>query len=187
MDRELYGYLMRWISLHQEWQKILEGGAVPSKITDGQWLNGIRNRLEWVIRDMECAGYTLIQLIEEAEKNGFVLPESMKELPPEMSPKYMKDGDMIKVRAEEALEAYKNSPDYLYVMENMFALDEVENSQIIDRLKRDTDFVRILAWLIQRERLPEMRKYLEVSHYLEKLAHAKELLMMRIDYLQPFS
>ena len=187
MDRKLYEYLMRWISLHQEWQETLSNGANAARVTDGQRLNGIRNRMLWVIKDMKADGYMLAHLFSEAEANGLELAAGMKELPPEMSPKYMKDGDMIKARAEEALEAYKNSPDYLYVMENMFALDEMENAHIIDQVKRDTDFVRILAWLIQRERLPEIQKYLDVPYYLAQLQHAKELLMMRIDYIQPFS
>lgn len=186
MDKELYNFLMKWLALHQEWKSMLIGGTGPSRWSDGYHLNGIRNRMLWVIKDLNEAGYTLEQLTLEAKANGFEIDETMKELPPEMSPFYMKDTD-IKQKAEAALNIYVNSPDYQYVQENLCGLNEIEDAHIIKYVKDDVDFVRILTWLIQMDRLPDMRKYLDVPRYLEKLAHAKDLLMMRINYLQPFS
>lgn len=187
MDRTIFDYLMKWLALHQEWQETLTFGANAPRRTDGQMLNGIRNRMIFLLGEAKEDGYSLEDILAEAPVYGCKLSEAVKELPPEMDVKYMKDADAIREKAERALKLYTGSEDYRYIMANMPYLDEEENADILARLKSDTDFVRVLAWMIQKERLPEMRKYSDVLHYLKQLRRARELLEMRIDYIQPFS
>lgn len=190
MDKTIFDYLVGWIALQEEWRQMLICGANAPRRTDGQMLNGIRNRMMFLIAEMKTDGYSLDDLIREAPAYGFDLDEEMKQLPPEMSVKYMKDEGTIKEKAEEALKIYNASPDYLYVVNNMpilTVLDAEANKSIVERLKSETDFVWILAWMIQKERLPEMRKYSDVPYYLDQLRRARELLEMRIDCICPFT
>ena len=43
----LYSRCFRWLGLWAEWQHVLENGANALKSTDGQILNGIRNRMAY--------------------------------------------------------------------------------------------------------------------------------------------
>lgn len=186
MDKELYDYLMRWMALHQEWQDMLVNGIEPSKMTDGQRLNGVRNQLKWVLVDLEEAGYTLSDLMEEAAANGFDL-ESMRELPPEMAWDYMKNRELVCKNAGAALACYHTNPDYLYIREQLPNLSASSDVEILCRIENETAFVRKLELACERGRYADMKLYSDTKKYLPRLRYAKELLAMRIDYLQPFS
>lgn len=187
MDKELYDYLMRWMALHQEWQDMLVNGIEPSKMTDGQRLNGIRNQLNWVLTDLEEAGYTLSDLMEEAAANGFDLENSMKELPPEMAWDYMKDKELVCRNAGVALACYHTNPDYLYIREQLPNLSAGSDAEVLHRIENEIAFVHYLEIACERGRYAYMKLYSDTKKYLPRLRYAKELLAMRIDYLQPFS
>ncbi len=188
MDKTIFDYLTGWIALHIEWRQMLFDGANAPKRTDGQMLNGIRNRMMFLLAEMKTDGYSLDDLIREAPGYGFDLDEEMKQLPPEMSVRYMKEGeDAIRERAEEALKIYTASMDYRYIVENMQALDKEENAHILSRLESDIGFVAALGRMISKNRLPEMRKYSDVPYYLEQIHRAREFLEMWIDHLCPFT
>lgn len=186
MDRELFDYLMHWLGLHDEWQTTLLSGANAPRRTDGQILNGIRNRMICLLADMENSGYSLDYLLQEAAINGFELDSSVKELPPIMDVKYMKDADDIRRNAKEAWKIYTSSEDYQYLKENIDNLCDGFDTTILHRLKNDIAFVDYLKLAIEKEYLPKMRKYSDIKRYMNQLRWARDLLAMRIDRIQPF-
>lgn len=186
MDREKYKYLMRWLALHEEWRSTLENGTNALKRSDGQMLNGIRNRMRHLITEMEAGGCTLEEVIQEAELNGYEVDAILKELPPVMDETYMKDADGIRKSAKEAWNIYTSSPDYQYLKENIGNLSRGADVNILDRLLKETRFVESLGKAIEKDYLPVMKKYSDVTYYSEQLKRSHELLMMRIDYIQPF-
>lgn len=186
MDREKYNYLMRWLALHEEWRSTLENGTNALKRSDGQMLNGIRNRMKHLITQMISDGYTLEEVIQEAELNGYKVDAILKELPPVMDETYMKDADEIRKSAKEAWNIYTSSPDYQYLKENIGNLSRGADVNILDRLLKETRFVESLGKAIEKDYLPVMKKYSDVTYYREQLKRSHELLMMRIDHIQPF-
>lgn len=186
MDKGLFDYLMCWLGLHDEWQSILSRGAYAPRRTDGQILNGIRNRMICLLADMENSGYSLDDLLQEALINGYELDSCVKELPPMMDVKYMKDADDIRKKANEAWETYTSSEDYQYLRENIVNLCDGFDTVILRRLENDIAFVNYLERAIEKNRLPEMRKYSDVKTYMNQLKWAHNILAMRIDHIQPF-
>lgn len=186
MDREAYRCLLRWISLHQEWQQISQCGADSPTRTDGQMLNGIRNRMKFLLSELEEKGLCLEWLLSEAEKSGYVLEAYMKELAPLADERYMKHAEEIKEGAELAWEAYRSSEDYTYIRENIGNLSIGSDAAILARIRRETAFVTDLECAIEKNYLPGMRRYLDTAEYLGRLRRMRGLLEMRIDYLKPF-
>lgn len=186
MDRELYDYLIRWLALCEEWQSVFDHGANATRRTDGQMLNGIRNRMNYVLEDVNRSGYTLEQICEQAQKYGYNLVLHRNKLPPMMDEKYMKHADEIRADAKKAWEIYASSADYKYVQENIVNLSIGTDVDILKRIEKETDFVERLKWAIEKDYLPGARRYLDMNQYLGQLRRARELLEMRIDYIQPF-
>lgn len=48
----LYSRCFRWLGLWAEWRHVLENGANALKSTDGQILNGIRNRMAYWLSEL---------------------------------------------------------------------------------------------------------------------------------------
>lgn len=186
MDRELYNYLIRWLALCEEWQSVFDYGANAPRRTDGQMLNGIRNRMNYVLEDINRSGYTLEQIYEQTRKYGYDLVLYRNELPPMMDEKYMKHADEIRAKAKKAWEIYQSSADYLYVQENIVNLSIGTDVDILKRIEKETDFVERLKWAIEKDYLPEAGRYLNTDQYMAQLRRARELLEMRIDHIQPF-
>ena len=78
----LYSRCFRWLALWAEWQHVLENGANALKSTDGQILNGIRNRMAYWLSELALSEYTMDDVREEARMNGMDLDDMMMELPP---------------------------------------------------------------------------------------------------------
>lgn len=186
MDRELYNYLIKWLALCEEWQSVFDHGANAPRRTDGQMLNGIRNRMNYVIEDISRSGNTLEQIYEQARKYGYDLVLYRNELPPVMDEKYMKHADEIRAKAKAAWEIYASSADYRYVQENIVNLSIGADVDILKRIEKETDFVERLKWAIEKDYLPEAGRYLNTDQCMAQLRRARELLEMRIDYIQPF-
>lgn len=186
MDKEKFDYLMRWLGLYSKWKHMLEAGADAYKRTDGQMLNGVRNEMKWCLSDLKTAGYTLEQLEEEAVNAGYEIPDFIKELPPVMDEAYMRDADSIRAEAEKAWSVYTESGEYKYIKENLCNLSRGADAEILGRLVKEIDFVERLELAIERNYLPEMKRYSDTAQYTARLNRAHELLAMRIDYIQPF-
>lgn len=188
MDKKPYDYLISWLALHEEWRVMLRDGADAPRRTDGQMLNGVRNRMIHMFIDMLNDGYTFEMLLEEAALNKIDLKDDEKYFPPWMEESYMKDADLIRCDANAALEAYKSSEAYKYIKENIVGLRRGADAVIIHRLENEVGFVKYLEVAIEKDFLPDMKRYSNhVDLYLGQLERAKELLMMRIEHMQPFS
>ena len=111
----LYSRCFRWFGLWAEWQHVLENGANALKSTDGQILNGIRNRMVYWLSELALSEYTMDDVREEAQMNGIDLDDMMMELPPVMDENYMKDAESIMEKGTRALQLYEMSQDYHYV------------------------------------------------------------------------
>ena len=99
----LYSRCFRWLGLWAEWQHVLENGANALKSTDGQILNGIRNRMAYWLSELALSEYTMDDVREEARMNGMDLDDMMMELPPVMDENYLYDADDILEKGARAL------------------------------------------------------------------------------------
>ena len=61
----LYCRCFRWLGLWAEWQHVLEYGADALRCTDGQILNGIRNRMVYWLSELALSEYTMDDVREE--------------------------------------------------------------------------------------------------------------------------
>lgn len=186
MDKEKFDYFMRWLGLCSEWQHTLINGADAPKRTDGRILNGIRNRMVYLLAQMETSEYTLEQLIQEAKSAGYEFDVTLQELPPVMNEKYMKGADDIRKKAEKAWKTYVSSEDYQYLTENICNLNRSTDIEILHRVMSEMRFVESLKSAIEKDYLPEMRRYSDIAYYMKQLKRLHEFLAMRIDYIQPF-
>lgn len=187
MDRQLYDYFMRWLGLHDEWQKMLVNGAYAPRRTDGQMLNGVRNRMLFLLQRIGEDGYTLEIMLKEAEVNGFEIDACVRELPPEMDVKYMhEDANEIRQRAKDALKLYESLDDYQYLQENIESFCAYSDEKIWRRIKAGMSFVSGLSWAIHFDHLPEMQKFSDVVYYSDQLRRTREFLSMCIERIQPF-
>ena len=91
----LYNRCFGWLGLWAEWKHVLEYGADALRCTDGQILNGIRNRMVYWLSELAISEYTMDDVREEAQMNGIDLDDMMMELPPVMDENYMKDAESI--------------------------------------------------------------------------------------------
>lgn len=137
----LYSRCFRWLGLWAEWQHVLENGANALKSTDGQILNGIRNRMAYWLSELALSEYTMDDVREEARMNGMDLDDMMMELPPVMDENYMKDADDILEKGARALRLYESSSDYQYIKDQLQMLVDPEDEAVIKRLKAGTAFV----------------------------------------------
>ena len=80
----LYNRCFGWLGLWAEWKHVLEYGADALRCTDGQILNGIRNRMIYWLSELAISEYTMDDVREEAHMNGIDLDDMMMELPPVM-------------------------------------------------------------------------------------------------------
>lgn len=187
MDKIVFDFLIRWLALYKEWQDIYLNGANARTRTDGQMLNGIRNRMKWLLADMEEMGITLELLKKEACANRIEMEEMYMDFPPEMPENWMKEGiESIRKNAKKALAAYLSSDDYAYIKQQIAELQEGQYSSILRRVEREVGFVRQLKWAIEKEQLPVMKRCSDTVHYLAELKRTREYLMMCIDCMQPF-
>ena len=182
-----YDYYIKWGGLCDEWERILFSGADARTRTDGQMLNGIRNRMKWFLSDMEMDGFSLEEVLREADANHYTTEKTRRSLPPEMPDQWMKDGrEKILRNAKAALAVYRGHGDYLYVKENLPALKEYEDAAMIRKIEELTGCVRRLEYAIKYGRMADMKEYSNMDRYLPNIEWAKELLTMRIDDISPF-
>ena len=76
----LYNRCFGWLGLWAEWKHVLEYGADALRCTDGQILNGIRNRMVYWLSELAISEYTMDDVREEAQMNGIDLDDMMMEL-----------------------------------------------------------------------------------------------------------
>lgn len=187
-EKSWYDHYTGWCALCMEWEQILFHGTDAKKLTDGQMLNGIRNRMKWLIADMEAEGFSLEKILEEADANHYTTEKTRRSLPPEMPDQWMKDGaEKIKRNAKAALAVYQGYSDYLYIKEYLPELGKYEDAAIIQKIEALTRCVRRLEYAIKYDRIADMREYADMERYLPEIERAKELLMMRMECIQPFS
>lgn len=187
-EKNWYYYYIKWGGLCEEWERILFNGADARTRTDGQMLNGIRNRMKWFLSDMEMDGFSLEEVLREADANHYTTEKTRRSLPPEMPDQWMKDGREKTLRnAKAALAVYQGHGDYLYVKEYLAELSEYEDAAIIRKIEKLTECVRRLEYAIKYGRMADMKEYSDMDKYLPDIEWAKELLMMRMEKKQPFS
>ena len=186
-EKNWHDYWIKWNGLCEEWERILYSGADAIKLTDGQMLNGVRNRMRYFLSDMEADGFSLEGILKEADANHYTTEKTRRSLPPEMPNQWMKDGrEKIERNAKAALAVYQGHGDYLYVKENLPALKEYEDAAMIRKIEELTVCVRRLEYAIKYGRMADMKEYANMDRYLPKIEWAKELLTMYIDDISPF-
>lgn len=132
----LYNRCFGWLGLWAEWKHVLEYGADALRCTDGQILNGIRNRMVYWLSELAISEYTMDDVREEAQMNGIDLDDMMMELPPVMDENYMKDAESIMEKGTRALQLYEMSQDYHYVADQMQMLIDLEDQALLKGLRR---------------------------------------------------
>ena len=190
MDRQKdwYDYYARWCELCAQWEKIFFNGSDARRLTDGQRLNGIRNAMKWCIADMEADGFSLEGILKDADANHYTTEKTRRGLPPKMPDQWMKEGEeKIRKNAKVALGIYQEFGDYVYIKEYLPQLGQSRDVAIVRKIEKLTECVWRLELAIKYGRMAEMREYSNLDKYLSKIEYAKELLMMRMEYLQPFS
>lgn len=182
----LYSRCFRWLGLWAEWQHVLENGANALKSTDGQILNGIRNRMAYWLSELALSEYTMDDVREEARMNGRDLDDMMMELPPVMDENYMKDAESIVEKGARALQLYEMSQDYHYVADQMQMLIDPEDQALLKRLKVETAFVWRLKYALRDKNLVLVKQFLDVDARMTQLQRSRALIEMRMMHKSPF-
>lgn len=171
----LYNRCFGWLGLWAEWKHVLEYGADALRCTDGQILNGIRNRMVYWLSELALSEYTMDDVREEAQMNGIDLDDMMMELPPVMDENYMKDAESIMEKGTRALQLYEMSQDYHYVADQMQMLIDPE-----------TAFVWRLKYALRDKNLVLVKQFLDVDARMTQLQRSRALIEMRMMHKSPF-
>lgn len=180
----LYNRCFGWLGLWAEWKHVLEYGADALRCTDGQILNGIRNRMVYWLSELALSEYTMDDVREEAQMNGIDLDDMMMELPPVMDENYMKDAESIMEKGTRALQLYEMSQDYHYVVDQMQMLIDPEDQ--LKRLKAETAFVWRLKYALRDKNLVLVKQFLDVDARMTQLQRSRALIEMRMMHKSPF-
>ena len=165
---------------------MLEYGADALRCTDGQILNGIRNRMVYWLSELALSEYTMDDVREEAQMNGIDLDDMMMELPPVMDENYMKDAESIMEKGTRALQLYGMSQDYHYVVDQMQMLIDPEDQALLKRLKAETAFVWRLKYALRDKNLVLVKQFLDVDARMTQLQRSRALTEMRMMHKSPF-
>lgn len=182
----LYSRCFRWLGLWAEWQHVLENGANALKSTDGQILNGIRNRMAYWLSELALSEYTMDDVREEARMNGMDLDDMMMELPPVMDENYMKDADDILEKGARALRLYESSSDYQYIKDQLQMLVDPEDEAVIKRLKAGIAFVWRLKYALRDRNLVLVKQFIDTDARMSQLQRSRILLEMRVSHKSSF-
>lgn len=182
----LYNRCFGWLGLWAEWKHVLEYGADALRCTDGQILNGIRNRMVYWLSELAISEYTMDDVREEAQMNGIDLDDMMMELPPVMDENYMKDAESIMEKGTRALQLYEMSQDYHYVADQMQMLIDPEDQALIKRLKAEIAFVWRLKYALRDKNLVLVKQFLDVDARMTQLQRSRALIEMRMMHKSPF-
>lgn len=182
----LYNRCFGWLGLWVEWKHVLEYGADALRCTDGQILNGIRNRMVYWLSELALSEYTMSDVREEAQMNGIDLDDMMMELPPVMDENYMKDADDILEKGARALRLYESSSDYQYIKDQLQMLVDPEDEAVIKRLKAGTAFVWRLKYALRDRNLVLVKQFIDTDARMSQLQRSRILLEMRVSHKSPF-
>lgn len=182
----LYNRCFGWLGLWAEWKHVLEYGADALRCTDGQILNGIRNRMVYWLSELAISEYTMDDVREEARMNGMDLDDMMMELPPVMDENYMKDADDILEKGARALRLYESSSDYQYIKDQLQMLVDPEDEAVIKRLKAGTAFVWRLKYALRDRNLVLVKQFIDTDARMSQLQRSRILLEMRVSHKSPF-
>ena len=182
----LYNRCFGWLGLWAEWKHVLEYGADALRCTDGQILNGIRNRMVYWLSELAISEYTMDDVREEAQMNGIDLDDMMMELPPVMDENYMKDAESIMEKGTRALQLYEMSQDYHYVADQMQMLIDLEDQALLKRLKAETAVVWLLKYALRDKNLVLVKQFLDVDARMTQLQRSRALIEMRMMHKSPF-
>ena len=182
----LYNRCFGWLGLWAEWKHVLEYGADALRCTDGQILNGIRNRMVYWLSELAISEYTMDDVREEAQMNGIDLDDMMMELPPVMDENYMKDAESIMEKGTRALQLYEMSQDYHYVADQMQMLIDPEDQALLKSLKAETAFVWRLKYALRDKNLVLVKQFLDVDARMTQLQRSRALIEMRMMHKSPF-
>lgn len=140
---------------------------------DGRELNFIRRKIEYLMSEMEASG---------CQKELY-----NRELPLLMDEKYTRRAEEIRKTARAALEQYQANEDYLYLRENLINLRDGRYYQVRRQIEEEISFVERLERAVEKDYIPEMRRYVNVDENLNKLSICRERLTWNIEYMSPFS
>ena len=171
----LYNRCFGWLGLWAEWKHVLEYGADALRCTDGQILNGIRNRMVYWLSELAISEYTMDDVREEAQMNGIDLDEN-----------YMKDAESIMEKGTRALQLYEMSQDYHYVADQMQMLIDLEDQALLKRLKAETAFVWRLKYALRDKNLVLVKQFLDVDARMTQLQRSRALIEMRMMHKSSF-
>lgn len=182
----LYNRCFGWLGLWVEWKHVLEYGADALRCTDGQILNGIRNRMVYWLSELALSEYTMSDVREEAQMNGIDLDDMMMELPPVMDENYMKDAESIMEKGTRALQLYESSSDYQYIKDQLQMLVDPEDEAVIKRLKAGTAFVWRLKYALRDRNLVLVKQFIDTDTRMSQLQRNRILLEMRVSHKSSF-
>lgn len=105
------GYEEKLQELYDRWNLWRQNGTLEAELTDGMYLNNLRQGIESFLKQIERA------LPEEQYPECYYSP-----LPPVMDESYMANGDAIRNAAKRALDSYRKNSDYQWLMEHYYDL-----------------------------------------------------------------
>lgn len=138
-----HGYDEKLQELYDRWNLWRQTGALEAELPDGAYLNNLRKGIEAFLRQIERA------LPEELYPECFYSP-----LPPLMEESYMANGDAIRKAASQALDSYRKNPDYQWLMEHYYDLqnDDREageayrlfcHEEVLEQAMKEDDLLRM--------------------------------------------
>ncbi len=144
------------------WERCKTRGGQDPYYTDGTNM--------WIIRNHII--HHKIQIKELCEEKGIELPEIYyKRTPPEVDRDYMARADEIRMSAREALEAYKESADYQYLVKTIHLLSKEQIRQTsIDNV---IGYCAGLERFIKNDDLVSMRRHEGYKGYLRQFANCR--------------
>ncbi|WP_288925296.1 hypothetical protein [Aminobacterium colombiense] len=139
------------------WENVYQNGCSDPFYSDGANLNLVRNHIIYYKRKIE----------EKYPKEDY--PEIYyKGLPPELSFDYMAKADEIRITAKSSLQAYREDPDYNYLLKKVDLL----RKKVVDQLsiRNVIGYARGLEVAIEEDDLISMRRHRNPESYLKAFA-----------------
>ena len=151
--------------LFDRWNQWKQQGCPESQVTDGVYLNRLRQAIQSVIKQIEdtCE--------EEDYPDCYFSP-----LPPKMAEDYMADKENLEHRARQALERFQNSSEYLWLEE--YRKKQEAAGKTTENAKRFFDHVRTLEdalldkdYLLMKREARQAGLSAELSRFRREILH----------------
>lgn len=143
---------------YRQWEHYFAYGGSDPFWSDGCNMGLIRNHI--------------INIKKQMEETGQLTDTYYRDLPPEVDRDYMARADEIKENARKSLEAYKNHPDYLYLVD---AIKSLNKRQIEETCIQNVIwYARGLERFITDDDLVSMRRHEDAERYISSFRDCRK-------------